>query len=259
MTRAGASWGIVGVGQLGASLVEGIFHSKAPVTVCLSPRGETRVRALVARFPVIAAADNQSVVDDAENIVLAVRPDQVVDVAGALSFRTGQVVVCVAAALKLASVQEVIGPATAVRAMPVLSAAIADSPTCLYPRNETAAALFAHMGRVHAFDDEEAFAAAAVAATYYGWLYALMDAPARWLERNGVGTETSRALIAQMTRAAANRCLNGRDDMGSLAGEIARPGTFTAIGLDLLRERRMPEACRDACQMVFDACRERQR
>lgn len=227
--------------------------------VCVSPRSETRVETLAARFPISVAADNQSVIDAVEHIILAMRPDQTVDAANSLNFRPGQVVVCVAAALKTATVQEAIGPATAVRAMPVLSAAIADSPTCIYPHNDTVAALFRHLGPVHAFEDESAFAAAAVAATYYGWVYALMDAPARWLEANGVSTQTGRALIAQMTRAAANRCLDGHDDLGAMAADIARPGTFTAVGLDVLRERATPEACRDACQSVFDACRERGR
>lgn len=70
---------------------------------------------------------------------------------------------------------------------------------------------------------------------------------------------TGGALISQMTRTAANRCLQRRDDMGEMAAEIARPGTFTAVGPDLLRERGMLQAWSDACQRVFDACRQRER
>jgi pyrroline-5-carboxylate reductase len=259
VSRDQTSWGIVGIGQLGASLVTGIFQSQAPVTLCLSPRSESRVRDLAARYPLTVAAHNQAVVDNADHIVLAVRPGQLAQVAGALNFRSDQVVVSVAAALNLASVQEAIGPATAVRAMPVLSAAISDSPTCIYPANDSAVRLFQHLGSVHSFDDEAAFATAAVAATYYGWLYALMDASARWLEGNGVATHTSRALIAQMTRAASSRALACGGDMGAMAAEIARPGTLTEIGMDFLSERGALEAWRDACQRVLDACRERER
>jgi len=253
------TWGIIGIGELGASLVNGIYRSEAPVTLCLSPRGESRVRELAARFPVMVGADNQAVVDSADHIILAARPDQIVDVAGVLNFRAGQVVVSVAAALKQTTVQEAVGPGTAVRAMPVLSASIADSPTCVYPANDAAMDLFEHLGPVHAFDDEDTFAVAAVAATYYGWVYALMDTSANWLDCNGLTTDTSRTLIAQMTRAASNRALESGRDMGAMAADIARPGSFTGIGMDLLLERRALDAWSDACQSVLAACRERER
>lgn len=259
MTDGSASWGIIGIGRLGASLIEGLYRSKAPVTLCLSPRGESRVRKLAARFPVIVAASNQAVVDSADHVVLACRPDQVVEMAGALQFRTGQVVVSVAAGLKQATVQAAIGPASAVRAMPVLSAAIAASPTPVFPANGTAITLFEHVGPVHAFDDEDAFAVAVVAATYYGWVYALMDTSARWLNCNGLATDTSCALIAQMTRAASSQALESGFDMGAMAEEIARPGTFTGLGMEVLRDRGALDAWDDACQCVLDACRERER
>ena len=259
MTGGTASWGIIGIGLLGATLVEGLYRSKAPLSLSLSPRGESRIRALAAQFPIVVAPSNQAVVDGADHIVLASRPDQLVEMARALQFRSGQVVVSVAAGLTQATVQAAIGSATAVRAMPVLSAAIGDSPTPVFPANATAIKLFEHLGPVHAFDDEDAFSAAVVAATYYGWVYALMNTSARWLNRNGVATDTSRALIAQMTRAAANRSLSGGSDMGAMAEEIARPGTYTGIGMDLLRERGALDAWSDACQRVFDACRERER
>lgn len=259
VTGGTTSWGIIGIGQLGASLVEGIYQSEAPFSICLSPRGESQVRALAARFPIVVATDNQSVVDSVDHVILAVRPDQVADVANALNFRSGQVIVSVAAGIKHTSLQTVVEPAVAVRAMPVLSAAIADSPTSVYPANAAVVDLFERLGPVHAFDDEDAFSAAVVAATYYGWVYALMDTCAGWLEHNGVATETSRALIAQMTRAACNRSLDSGLDMGAMAEAIARPGTFTGIGLDLLGERGALDAWSDACQGVLDACRKRER
>ena len=259
MTSGRPSWGIIGIGRLGAALVEGLYRSKTTLDLSLSPRGESQIRALAAQFPIAVAPSNQAVVDRADHVVLAARPDQLVDMARALEFRSGQVVVSVAAGLKQATVQAAVDPGTAVRAMPVLSAAIADSPTPVFPANATAIALFEHLGPVHAFDDEHAFSVAVVAATYYGWVYALMDTSARWLSRNGVATNTSRALVAQMTRAAANQSLLGDFDMGAMAEEIARPGTFTGMGMDLLQERGALDAWDDACQRVLDACRERER
>jgi pyrroline-5-carboxylate reductase len=259
LQRPNPTWGIIGVGQLGASIAEGIYRAEAPFDLLLSPRGETRVRELSARFPSAVATDNQEVVDRADHLILAARPDQVVAIAGALRFRPGQVVVSVAAALARSSVQQAVGSARAVRAMPVLSATVGDSPTCIHPADETAAGFFEHLGPVHVIDDEDTFAVAAVAASYYVWVYSLMETSATWLHDNGVDLDTGRALIAQMTRAAANRCLDLGTDMEALAEDIARPETFTRVGMEGLRESDALRAWSDACQYVLDAKQERGR
>ena len=59
-----------------------------------------------------------------------------------------------------------------------------------------------------------------------------------------------------MSPAACNRCLEDGGDLGSMASEIAREGTFTAVGLSLLNERGALDAWNDACQSVLVACRE---
>ena len=64
-----STWGIIGVGQLGASIAEGICRSGAPVDLLLSPRNESRVEALAERFPVRIGRDNQDVVDRADHLI----------------------------------------------------------------------------------------------------------------------------------------------------------------------------------------------
>lgn len=253
------TWGIIGVGQLGTSLVEGLLHSPSPPSLHLSPRGGPAVRALTARFPVEIGTDNQAVVDSAEHVVLAVRPNQLLDLAAGLRFRASQVVVSVAAAVRLEAIANATGPARVVRAMPVLSASMGDSPTCVYPPEPAASELFERLGPVHPFDDEQTFEAASVAAMYYAWVHALMDVPATWLEANGVAAQTSRTLIAEMTRAAARRCLADGRNMGAMAAEIARPGTFSALGMQLLHDRGALDAWADACRSVLGECRRRGR
>jgi len=115
-----STWGIIGVGQLGASVAKGIHRSQAPLKLCLSPRSELRVQELAATVPVTVAENNQAVVDSADHVLLAARPKQIVEIAPDLRFRPGQVVVSLAAALPHGRIQQAVRPATAVRAMPVL-------------------------------------------------------------------------------------------------------------------------------------------
>ena len=162
-----------------------------------------------------------------------------------------------AAAVEHAAIADTLGAGTAVRAMPVLSAAAGDSPTCIYPAEPVATGLFERLGPVHAFDNEREFETAAVAAMYYAWVYALIEVSADWLADNGVAASTGHTLVAQMTRAAAARCLASDQDTATLLAEITPPGSFSAAGLDLLRERRALDAWGDACATVLAACRGR--
>jgi pyrroline-5-carboxylate reductase len=86
-----------------------------------------------------------------------------------------------------------------------------------------------------------------------------METSATWLHENGVDLDTGRALTAQMTRAAASRCLDMGTDMEELAEDIARPETFTRVGMDRLRDSDALRAWTDACQYVLDAHHERGR
>jgi hypothetical protein len=46
------------------------------------------------------------------------------------------------------------------------------------------------------------------------------------------------------------------DDMSAMAAEIARPATFTALGLELLDERGALGTWTEACRRVLGVCRE---
>lgn len=251
-------FGIVGVGHLAERLVEGLYRGEraAPdFDLVLSPRNERRVAALRARFPVRVGGDNQEVVDAAGVVVLALRPPDVVQTARALRFEREQVVVSVAAGSPLGPLARAVRPARAVRAMPVLSASLAASPTALHPDDAAARSLLERLGTVHAFAEETRFEAAAVMATYYGWLLALMDEVRGWLAERGVAAATAHVLVAQMTRAAAELCASGADDMGAAARAIARPGSYTALGLEALERRAGLGAWRGACDAVLEATR----
>jgi pyrroline-5-carboxylate reductase len=62
--------------------------------------------------------------------------------------------------------------------------------------------------------------------------------------------------IARMTRAAASQRMRSGDDMSAMAAEIARPATFTALGLELLDERGALGTWTEACRRVLGVCRE---
>ncbi len=248
--------GLIGIGHLASHLVEGLARGPRPPAVVLSPRGAATAARLAERFGARIAADNQAVADACDLVILATPPGAALEAARAIRWRAEQVVVSVCAGVPLAPLAEAVRPARAVRAMPITAAVLGESPTPVFPGDPAAEALFARLGPVHPLDDEDAFDAAATVATYYGWVFALLDETTRWVEAEGVPAEAARRLVAETTRAAAGMAVRRPDESAAYLTEtIAKPGSFTGHGLELLRAR----GALDAFRAALDAVRARLR
>ena len=249
--------GFIGVGQLVSHMVEGLHHTSNPYKIVLSPRNASTAEKLAKRFKATVAASNQEVADSCDVVVLETPPGDAIDAAGGVTWREGQVAVSVVYGVKLAELASAVEPAVAVRAMPITAAMIGEGSTVIHPDNAQAQALFSRFGLLHAVDDEKSFEAASVVATYYGWVYGVMDEMTRWIEAEGVPEWIASDLVAQTTRGAASMVLaETSTDAGGLLEALARPGSYTGLGLDILRERGSLEALGAASDAVLAKVRE---
>lgn len=223
--------------------------------LALSPRSHERTQRLAQLEGVSVCASAQEVLDSTDIVILALPRSSIVATSQSLNFSPGQVIISVAAGVKHARLQPQVEPATLLRAMPVTAAACQASPTCLYPHDQRAVALLSYLGPVHAFDVEAHFEAAAIVATYYGWLFALMGETSGWLAEQGVAPQTADALVAQMTGAAACTVTAQEADARTLAEEIAPPGSFTRAGRHQLDASGALDAWVRACQVVLQQTR----
>lgn len=193
--------------------------------------------------------------DTTDAVILALPRTSIVATSQSLNFNPGQTVISVAAGIKHALLQVQVEPATLLRAMPVTAAACQASPTCLYPRDGRAVKLLSHLGPVHSFEVEAHFEAAAIVATYYGWLFALMGQTSGWLAEQGVAPQTANTLVAEMTGAAARTVTAQASDARALAEEIAPAGSFTRAGRDRLDACSALDAWVQACEVVLQKTR----
>jgi len=247
------SIGIIGVGHLASYLVEGLHRASPATEIILSPRNLKTSALLAGWYGATVAANNQTVVDTADLVILATRPGDACDACHALAFRPGQTIVSVAAGLTLQDLVPSIAPAKVVRALPISCMALNESPTLLYPDQPEAHALFAILGQVHVLSDEERFTAASVLSAFYGWVYALLDETVVWTVRAGVPLQTARSLVLETVRGAADMALAQPDvDLATMLDALATPGGITAHGLDTLQEERALASWTRALQLVLE-------
>lgn len=248
MTRLG----ILGVGHLASYLVPGWARAEARPSFHLSPRNAEVAARLARDYGCHIAADNAALVHDCDVVVLATRPGHAVAAVQGLPWRAEQTVISVVAGLEIAELAPAVAPARLVRTMPITSAAVAESPTLLFPEDPVARALFEPLGPVLVLPDEAAFTAASVIAALYGWVYALIGEAASWTEAAGLAPELSRQLVAQTFKGAAAMTLERPEEpLSEIVAGLATPGSITKLGLDHLRDAGVLREWQAACDLVL--------
>lgn len=248
--------GIIGAGHLAGYLVEGLRKAAPGMEILLADRDPERAESLARRWGARAVAGNQALADGAGLVILAVRPEDALPACRAIAFRPDQVLASAVANLALADLREAVAPARAVRVMPISSAALNESPTLLYPDEPRVRGLFVLLGQVHPMPDEPAFTAANVVAAFYGWIYALADDVSAWTVRSGVPAASSRGLVLETLRSAADMALaQPGKPLAELLGALATPGGLTEQGLGVLREGRGLACWTEAMDAVLERLR----
>lgn len=227
--------GIIGVGHLIKHMVPAMVRS--PHRFILSERGRETSAKLAEQYDLEVVSDNQEIVDQADIVILAVRPYDALEVAGALKWREGQTVLSLIAGTVAGELVPVIAPARMVMAMPVVAAQFGESPTLLYPDDLACRTLLETCGPVVVLNSADHFGPASVVACYYGWVHELIAQMTEWTVEQGVDPGVARQLVAQMTRAAATSARERIETpLDGLVAELATPRSFTGAGLDILHE-----------------------
>lgn len=249
MTRI--AW--LGVGHLATYCVPPLVERFGATAVTLSPRGREAAESLAGALGLTVAADNHSLIEQADVVLLATRPSMAAEALKDLPWRPDHLVISLCAGLPLAALKA--GPARLARAMPVLAARWGESPTCLYPASPLAEAVIGAFGPVIPLAQEALFEPAAVAAVFYSSLVQLSADLTAWTEQAGLPPEQARLLVTQMVRAAGTL---GREDGLPLAGiatQLCSPGSFSQAFRESLREAGALTAWTKACAATLAALR----
>jgi pyrroline-5-carboxylate reductase len=233
--------GFVGTGTMTSAIVRGLRSAVADQHVIrLSPRNAGIAADLAARFPNVSiASSNQSVVDDSETVVLAIRPQTARSVISELRFRPDHHVISIVSALSLKQISALVAPATAVvRAVPLPSAADRQSPTAIFPPDRSVAILFAKLGIVFEVETEREFDAMCSATATIASYFAFADRIASWLTGHGVSQTQAHNYMAQIFWGLASTAVGAPErSFRSLAGDHATSGGINQQVLTYLQDR----------------------
>jgi pyrroline-5-carboxylate reductase len=248
------SVGILGVGELTEKVVRGLNRSGFEGAILLSPRNVQKARMLTEECACQVMEDNQAVVDNAELIVLGVRPESVEQLAQEIRLKPGQRLISLAAGVGLAQLQACFPHAQCVRVMLSYAAQFNQSTVVVCPPDASTQQCLGALGNLVILDDEAAFELATVAACMNGWFYFLLHDLQQWLVDKGLPSAQARALVlGNLQDCVASAQQSPEHSLNALGQAIATPGTFTADGLEVLKHQPVGASWGAACEVVLDA------
>ncbi|WP_336215319.1 NAD(P)-binding domain-containing protein [Nonomuraea sp. LPB2021202275-12-8] len=254
-----APYGFVGAGAITAAIVEGLNVDAAdPPAVFLSPRSRGVGHELVSRFPTVQACDsNQEVLENATSIVVAVRPQIARAVLEELSFRPEHVVMSVMAGVRLEQLQDWAAPAAHfVRAIPLPSAARAQSLTAVYPDNAVARELFGRVGGLLVPSEEAALDALSAATATFAAHLDYLTTIANWLAGQGLDHGAATAYTTQIFGQLGQSLMQSTDSLATLTEKHMTPGGINQQLMTDLRRDGVPDVVRRALDRVLARLRE---
>ncbi|SAL22109.1 Pyrroline-5-carboxylate reductase [Caballeronia sordidicola] len=255
--------GFVGSGDITHAIVTGIFaQARERYEVWLSPRNAHISKELADRYPgVHVARDNQHVVDQAEIVFLAVRPQIASEVLGTLSFNPDQYAVSLIAGYGTEKVRDSLrkAPGRIVRALPLPMVAQAASQTVLYPKEARVRDIFDSIGGSLGVASEDQFDTMLALSASMGLFFATAHAQSSWACRRGVDYEVARSYLMSLCKGLASAALLGDIPLDALSQQYSTGGGINEQVVSLMTHAGLFEnidAAYDSIEQRLVATRE---
>lgn len=196
------TYGFIGTGTISEAIITGMMKSPlAGEDILVSPRSPAMAQSLAVRFPnVRVARNNQEVVNGAEILILAVRPQIAEEVLTVLSIPRERKLISLIAATSHARLADWTGheARTIVRAIPLPFVAEREGVTAMFPPDQEAEKLFNAVGSAAVCNSQDEFDLFAVTTALMGTYFGLLERLSDWLKAKGMTEMQAREALAPL-------------------------------------------------------------
>ncbi len=247
---------VLGLGALGEAIVTGLSTGPEAPRILVSGRSAERSARLAATHANVEVdPDNQSLVDRARTIVVAVRPQDAVRILTPLRFADDHAVVSVMAALSITQLGELVGPAAPIaRAIPHVGVARRAVATPVFPATDQARAIFGPLGGAIDLATESDLDSVSVASATVAAHLEYVGAVADWLTDQGLAREQAVRLLGGIFAETSHE-LRDAADPAALAAAHATPGGLNERFAAHLRTARVFDAVADGLDLGLESVR----
>ncbi len=256
--------GVIGGGNMGGAIVRGGIRASVfqPAEVIVLEIDHTR-RDMFAEIGCAVTVDPK-VAADADQIILAVKPQVFPDVARALQpLSADKIVLSIMAGLNTGFIRQSLGEkARMVRAMPNIPCQIGAGMTAIAlgegsrPGDEaTAVSIFTALGRTAMVDESLLHAVTAVSGSGPAYVFLLAQAMEEAAVNLGIDAETARLMVEQTVMGAGKLLSESQQSAEQLRQSVTSPGGTTAAAFDVFERRNFTEIVIEALTAAHDRSR----
>ena len=258
----------IGAGNMARSLIGGLIADGWDATcISVSDPDTAQLAALSSRFQVNTDTNNHSVTENADVVVLAVKPQIIRDVALDLSelIQNRQpLLISIAAGIRATDLQRWLGGSCAlVRCMPNTPALVQSGATALWlnehvgdEQKDLAESILRAVGLALWVDSEDLMdSVTALSGSGPAYFLLVMEALQEAGQAMGLPEETAKLLSLQTAFGAAKMALESSEDAAVLRQRVTSPGGTTEKALAVLENGGLRALFSDA----LNAARERSR
>jgi pyrroline-5-carboxylate reductase len=252
--------GMLGAGNMAGALIRGLLASGmvTPEQIRASDIRQERLEALEQQHGIATTKDNRALVEWADLIVLAVKPqviDRVLDQVGD-AFAPHTLVVSIAAGVPIRAIESRLAEGVrVVRAMPNTAAIALASATAIAPGAhatdddvQTARKLFDAVGRSVTVDEMLIDAATGLSGSGPAYIMLIIEALADGGVKVGLHRDTALLLAAQTVFGSAKLLLDTGEHPGRLKDMVTSPGGTAIAGLHTLESGGLRRTLIDAVE-----------
>lgn len=259
----------IGAGNMARSLIVGLLKDNANVQLRVADPEQTQLDAIRQHFPQVATfTDNTEAMQNADVVLLAVKPQIMGDVAQGLA-ATAQLsrplFISVAAGIRESALSAWLGGnLPIVRCMPNTPALVQTGATGLFANSlvhdkqrSLAESILRAVGITLWFDDENQLdAVTAVSGSGPAYFFLVMEAMQAAAEGMGIRAEDAHLLIVQTALGAARLALESNDLPAELRRKVTSKGGTTEAALKVLNEGGLTALFAQALQAAENRSRE---
>ncbi len=236
---------IIGAGNMGGAIARGIAQGSLirPADITVSNPSEGKLRAIKEFNPQIkTTCNNQEAINEADLIILAVKPWFIKEVIEGLTLQTEkQIIASVAAGIPFAEYEQWIGEkATIFRIIPNTAISQMQSMTLLASHNASKeqeallANIFNEMGVAMLIDEKQMGAATALTSCGIAYVLKYIQAAMQAGVEMGIYPKDAARMVAQSVKGAAELILTNESHPSVEIDKVTTPGGLTIKGINEL-------------------------
>ena len=245
-----ARLGFIGGGKLAGSVMRGLVRARycSPAAILVSEPNDAARRILEHELGVSGTTENSMVAEQAEIILIGVKPGVVLPVLTEIAPQLERkLVISLAAGVRLQSMERVAAshfmramtntPATVCRA----ATALAKGTRITTPELSIARELFSAIGAVVEVAEDQIDAVTALAGSGPAFVYTVIEALARGGEKMGLTWDAALTLATQTVLGAGKLARESKLSPEELRKMVVTPGGTTAAGLAAMENFKTSE------------------